>query len=171
MVAWANLTGLGLGLRLVLFVSYTVILNHSCLLQAVSCSVHKFYIRHAQRHHNENQKVIRGVYRYLWHSWWAYRRIQVSGIMCRIEVVPSLTGVFGRVLRPYRNLPKTSGGCWPRQYLRYTWDTFRPICAAARSCYYWTLSPLWPTADRRKTKNKKHKKTRKQSSTVHHLDV
>ena len=37
-----------------------------------------------------------------------------------IEFVPNYTGVFGRVLRQYRILPKTSVGYLPRKYPRYT---------------------------------------------------
>ena len=58
---------------------------------------------------------------------------EVSG--AGIEVVPNLTGVFGRLLRLYRTLPKTSVGYSPRKYPRY---------AAARPLYYrphpWTIS-------------------------------
>ena len=43
---------------------------------------------------------------------------EVSGT--GIEFVPNLTGVFGRVLRPYRTLPKTSVGYLPQKYPRHT---------------------------------------------------
>ena len=44
---------------------------------------------------------------------------EVSGT--GIKFVPNHTGVFGRVLRPYRTLPKTSVGYLPRKYPRYTY--------------------------------------------------
>ena len=36
-----------------------------------------------------------------------------------VKFVPNHTGVFGRVLRPYRTLPKSSVGYLPRKYPRY----------------------------------------------------
>ena len=37
-----------------------------------------------------------------------------------IKLVPNDTGVLGRVLRPYRTLPKTSVGYLPQKYPRHT---------------------------------------------------
>ena len=43
---------------------------------------------------------------------------EVSGT--GIEFVPNLTGVFGRVLRPYRTVPKTCVGYSPTKHPRYS---------------------------------------------------
>ena len=52
-----------------------------------------------------------------------------------IEVVPNLTGEFGRVLEPYGTLPKTSVGSLPSTYPRFTLvrtppDTLAQVAAA-----------------------------------------
>ena len=36
-----------------------------------------------------------------------------------VDAVPNLTGVFGRVLRPYRTFPRTPVGCLPSNYPHY----------------------------------------------------
>ena len=55
---------------------------------------------------------------------------EVSGT--GIEFVPNLTGVFGRVLMPYRTLPKTWVGYLPSKYPGILWYVpYRPHTLAS----------------------------------------